>query len=137
MSTTPLRLSAFADRFPTEMKERVEKLAEALVAKTAAELESLVDEPEATGTLRASRGLVEGGKGLRLGWTAESAIGVDVGRIQSKSYRRTLKSGAKSRPYSRMLGSEKRPEGFTKPALAQLRLDWDRIVSEAGQEFNA
>jgi hypothetical protein len=134
--STPLRLSTFADRFPAEMVERVEKLAESLQAKVAAKLEDLVDEPVSTGGLRSSRSLVTSKKGLRLGWTAPGAIGVDVGRIQSKTYQRKLKSGKKSRPYSRMLGSEKKKEGFTQPAIAGLRLAWDQVASEAGQEFN-
>lgn len=133
-----LRLSAFADRFPAETKDRVEKLAQDLVAKTAAELESLLDEPVTTGALRASRQLVESGSkkgGLRLGYTAPHAIGVDVGRIRSKTYRRTLPSGKKTRPFSRMLGSEKRPEGFTQPALEGLKSRWEQIVAETSEEF--
>ena len=128
--SAPLRLSSFADRFPAEMKERVEKLSADLVAATAKELEGLIEEPVASGTLRASRSLVESKKGLRLGWSDPSAIGVDVGRIQSKSYQRKLKSGGKSRHYSRLLGSQKRPEGFTQPAIQALRLGWDRVVAE-------
>lgn len=136
--STSLRLSSFADRFPAEMKDRVEKLAQDLVARTAAELESLLDEPVATGALRASRQLVESGSkkgGLRLGYTAPHAIGVDVGRIRSKTYRRTLPSGKKTRPFSRMLGSEKRPEGFTQPALEGLKSRWEQIAAEASEEF--
>lgn len=136
--TTPLRLSSFADRFPAEIRDRVEKLAQDLIAKTASELESLLDEPVATGALRASRQLVESGSkkgGLRLGYTAPHAIGVDVGRIKSKSYRRTLPSGKKTRPFSRMLGSEKRPEGFTQPALKGLESRWEGIAAEVSEEF--
>lgn len=133
--STPLRLSTFADRFPAEMKERVEKLAAELVDATADELESLVQEPEATGALRSSRSREESKKGLRLGWTSPAAIGIDVGRIQSKTYRRTLPSGSKSKPYSRMLGSTKAPEGFTKPAIAALRLGWEQVLASVGQEL--
>lgn len=132
---TSLRLSTFADRFPAEMRERIEKLARDLIAKTGAGLDSLIDEPVTTGTLRASRQLVESKKGLRLGWTAPSAVGVDVGRIKSKTYRRTLPSGKKTRPFSRLLGSEKRPEGFTQPAITALKSRWEQIAAGAGEEF--
>lgn len=136
--STPLRLSSFADSFPAEMRDRIEKLAQDLVTKTASELESLLDEPVTTGALRASRQLVESGSkkgGLRLGYTAPHAIGVDVGRIRSKTYRRTLPSGGKTRPFSRLLGSDKRPEGFTQPALTALKSRWEQLVSEASEEF--
>lgn len=133
--TTPLRLSTFADRFPAEMQSRVEKLAESLVSATAKELESLIEEPVTTGGLKASRSLEETKKGMRLGWTAPGAIGVDVGRIKSKTYRRTLKGGRKSRPFSRMLGSEKAPEGFTQPAIRKLRLGWEQIVADLEKDF--
>jgi hypothetical protein len=133
-----LPLSSFADRFPAEMKQKVEKLAEELVAKAASELEGLIHEPEATGALRQSRKLIAGKNGaLRLGWTSPAAIGIDVGRIQSKTYRRELASGKKSKPFSRLLGSESAKEGFTRPAVEGLRLGWDRIVAEVSQEFNS
>lgn len=136
--STPLRLSSFADSFPAEFRDRIEKLAQNLVTKTGSELDSLIDEPVTTGALRASRQLVESGSkrgGLRLGWTAPHAIGVDVGRIKSKTYRRKLPSGKMTRPFSRLLGSEKRPEGFTQPALTALKSRWEQIAAEAGEEF--
>lgn len=135
---TSLRLSSFADRFPVEFRDRIEKLSQDLITKTGSELESLIEEPVTTGALRASRQLVESGSkkgGLRLGWTAPSAIGVDIGRIKSKTYRRTLPSGKKTRPFSRLLGSEKRPEGFTQPAIVALKSRWESIASEAGESF--
>lgn len=134
---TSLRLSSFADSFPAEFRDRIEKLAQDLIAKTGSELDSLIDEPVTTGALRASRQLIESGSkgGLRLGWTAPSAIGVDVGRIKSKTYRRKLPSGKMTRPFSRLLGSEKRREGFTQPALTALKSRWEQIAAEAGEEF--
>lgn len=136
--STPLRLSSFADRFPAEMRERLEKAVDNLVEKTAEELGDMADEPISTGALRASRKLVNNETkrgGLRLGWEAMSAIGIDVGRIRSKPYRRKLSSGKKTKFFTRMLGSEQAPEGFTKPARVGLRLHWEEIVAEASEEF--
>lgn len=135
MSTSRLRLSSFADQFPAEMRDEIEKTVEALIEKTGSALDELIDEPVATGTLRASRQLTESKGGLRMGWTAPSAVGVDIGRIKSKTYRRTLPSGKKTRPFSRMLGSEKRPEGFTQPALEGLKSRWEQVAAEAGEEL--
>jgi len=132
---TALRFSEFADRFPAEMKEKVEKLAADVVTSAADKLDSLIQEPTSTGTLRSSRTRQTVNGGIRFAWTAQRAIGIDPGRIMSKTMTRITKSGAKSKPFSRMLGSPDRPEGFTRPAIEGLRGVWDETVSNAGKEF--
>lgn len=128
-----LPLASFADQFPHHMKERVEKLATDLEKAAADKLESDLSEPVASGALRSSRSIKAGKKGLRLGWTAVHSVFIDVGRIKSKQFTRKLKRGGRSRPYSRILGSDKAPEGFTRPAIAHLRQGWDEIVEQAGK----
>lgn len=125
-----LKLASFADQFPAQMKERVEELASKLEKETADKLDSLIELPARTGALRASKQLKSSQAGMRLGWTAVHAIPIDLGRRRSKQYRRTLPSGKKTRPFSRLLGSDKLPEGFTAPALRLLREGWDEIVQD-------
>lgn len=130
-----LKLASFADRFPAHMKERMEELASKLEKETADKLDSLIDVPVRTGALRASKQLKSSQAGMRLGWTAVHAIPIDMGRRKSKQYRRTLPGGKKTRPFSRLLGSDKLPEGFTMPALRLLRADWDSIVQDVDKSI--
>jgi hypothetical protein len=125
-----LKLASFADQFPAHMKERVEELASKLEKETADKLDALIELPARTGALRASKQLKSSQAGMRLGWTAVHAIPIDMGRRRSKQYRRTLPSGKKTRPFSRLLGSDRLPEGFTAPALRLLREGWDEIVQD-------
>lgn len=127
-----LPLASFADQFPEQMREEMERLANDLEKAAAAKLDTLLDEPVLTGALRASRTLTPSKKGLRLGWTAVHSRFIDMGRKRSKQYRRKLPSGKSSRPFSRLLGSDKATEGFTQPAIKGLRLAWDEIVTTAG-----
>lgn len=129
-----LRLASFADTFPERMRKEVEDIATRLEKEAGKKLDALLDEPVGTGALRASRTLQEGKQGLRLGWTEVHSIFIDMGRKQSKQYRRTLPSGKKTRPFSRLLGSDKAKEGFTQPAIKGLRLAWDEVVVAAGGE---
>jgi len=129
-----LPLASFADQFPISMKEEVEKLAAGLEKAAADKLDSLLDEPVLTGALRASRTLSPSNKGLRLGWTEVHARFIDMGRKRSKQYRRKLPSGKSSKPFSRLLGSDKASDGFTQPAIKGLRLAWDEVVKTAGGE---
>jgi hypothetical protein len=131
---TSLRLASFADTFPEKMRKEVENLAANLEKEAGKKLDSLLDEPVATGALRASRTLQEGKQGLRLGWTEVHSVFIDMGRKQSKQYRRKLPSGKSSRPFSRLLGSDKVKDGFTQPAIKGLRLAWDEVVTAAGGE---
>ena len=134
MSGGRLPLASFADQFPVRMKEEVEKLTVNLEKAAADKLDSLLDEPVLTGALRASRTLAPSSKGLRLGWTEVHSRFIDMGRKRSKQYRRKLPSGKSSRPFSRLLGSDKAKEGFTQPAIKGLRLAWDEVVKTAGGE---
>lgn len=132
-----LPLAAFADRFPAHMKEWVEKLATDLEKAAGDKLEGELQEPvgdyPGSGKLRASRTISIGKSGLRLGWTAVHSVFIDIGRIRSKQFTRKLKSGGRSKPHSRLLGSDKAQEGFTRPAIAKLRQGWDAVVQAAGK----
>jgi hypothetical protein len=129
-------LTTFADAFPEQMKEKVSSLAASLIQSAEAKLETLLQEPTLTTALRQSRALesVSGG-GLKIGWSDKAAIGVDVGRIQSQPYTRRVKGGGKSVSFTRLLGSAESPLGFTKPAIAGLRLGWEQVAQDAGKDF--
>lgn len=129
-------LTTFADAFPVEMKGKVSDLAASLVQSAETKLETLLNEPTLTGSLRGSRALesVSGG-GLKIGWSDKAAIGVDVGRIQSQPYTKRVKGGGKSVSFARLLGSDEAPMGFTKPAMQGLRLGWEQVAQDAGKEF--
>lgn len=131
----PLKLASFAERFPAEMAPKVEKLMNDLEQAAANKLNSLIVEPVDVGTLKQSRGTKANGKGVSIGYTAVHAITVDIGRIKSKTYRRTLRSGKKSKLFSRMLGSAKVPEGMTQPAIRKLKAVWDEVAESAGKDF--
>lgn len=128
-------LMAFADAFPAQAGEKVVRLASDLVQAAEATIEKAVNEPVLTTALRSSRALksVSGG-GLRLGWSDKSAIGVDVGRIQSQPMTRRTSRG-RTVSFTRLLGSEKAPKGFTQPAIAALRLGWEQVAADAGKGF--
>lgn len=132
---TNTKLASFADSFPIEAKDRVEKLASDIEKVTARKLDSLINEPVSTGTLRSSKSLKSTGKGLILGWESVRAVPIDMGRVKSKTYRRTLRSGKKTQPFSRLLGSDKAPEGFTQPAIKLLKASWNETVESAGKDF--
>jgi len=132
MST--LRLSEFADSFPPEMKEKIDHLSADLLSAAAEKLEASIQEPSHTGALRSSRTKSRSGKGLRLGWTDPGAVGVDIGRIKSRPYSRVTKSGGRSVTFTRLLGSDQAPQGFSQPAIKALRFGWDSTVEEAGKK---
>lgn len=135
---TPLKLSTFADTFPDAMREKVNKLGDDLVQGAEQKLASYLHVPIGeTGALGASQALESTTRGgLILGWSDRAAIGIDVGRVQSKSYRMMLGNGQRSALFSRLLGSDQAPEGFTKPAIEALQGDWDQVAQEIGKDFD-
>jgi len=135
--STPLKLSAFADTFPDAMRGKVNKLADDLVQGAEEKLASVIHVPiGATGNLASSQALETSNRGLILGWSDRAAIGIDVGRVMSKSYRRMLGNGQRTTPFSRLLGSDQAPEGFTQPAIKELQADWDQVAQDVGKDFD-
>lgn len=130
-----LKLASFADQFPSAMKEKVEKLATSIEQKAADAISSSLVEPVDVGRLKRSRGAKSTTRGISIGYTEVHAIPIDIGRVKSKMYRRTLKSGKKTVAFSRMLGSASRPEGMTRPALKEFRAVWESVVEDAGKDF--
>lgn len=137
MSDRNMTLGEFANSFPSQMLGAVERLAERLEVEAGdaieAELDSLT--PVLTGELARSRERRTSKSGLRLGWSAVSAIPIDIGRRKSKPFRRKLRNGQLSKSMTRMLGSDAAPEGMTRPAVRVLRSKWDEIVASVGEEL--
>jgi len=120
----------FAATFPPEMKEKVEQLKTRLETEAADEVEANIVAP---GSLKGSLTRITGKSGIRLGWSALHAKFIDIGRVKSKPYSMKLKSGGKSKLFSRTLGSEEVPEGMTGPAVKKMESKWDGIVTSAGE----
>lgn len=125
-------LRAFAESFPGEMQKKVVELGIQLERVTVNTLASYIDEPVLTGKLKGSRTIsASDSKGASIGWTAVQSIFIDIGRVRSKMFTKRTMHG-KSKPFTRMLGSDALPEGFTQPALTRLRSNWATVVELAG-----
>lgn len=120
----------FAATFPDEMKGKLEDLKSRLEKEAADEVEENI---VAVGSLKHSRQRLETKSGVRLGWSQVHAKMIDIGRVKSKPYARKLKSGGKSKLFTRMLGSADVPEGMTGPAVKKMESKWDAIVTSAGE----
>jgi len=137
MSAKTLR--QFAESFPEELQKKVILLGQKLEEVSVNTLAAYIDEPVLTGALRGSRTIESTpSRGRSIGWTNEAAVFIDIGRIKSKMFTKKTMKG-KSKPFQRMLGSDKVPEGFTQPAITRLRKNWEEVVKLAGlaAEFEA